>query len=483
VAAAVVLNSHVSTSDLVLVWSNALFTVLLVGSATWRLWTSRHQMRGIPNLIFLNAAATLWCLASILSSVAAIPTSLFLILQVLSTTAASTAAVLIAWQITAPTLTPPRTLYLVFVAVPVLLSLLALFGVGTPTDLNNIIASPLAILVLAYCVVLVLASLTMLARRYRDEDSLVRRSMPAFQILIVLVALAWIRDYRVPSLLVAVAALAVIWMSTRAAPWISRSVRHERLLDEIGAYVFVFDRDGRLTSWNGPAADLLEKTDTGQVTQGAPAQSVLGVDVPFTGRLDLEFAHSDGNVYTQGYTTQSLHPNPRARWVVVLRPASPAERRSTSGDNSTIATLNLDSINEETGTLGRASILERVRRYHANRESIAVIRIELVGTIAAEAVNRAMRELAIGLATLRGGIIIGRAERLVLLALLPDPAEASEISVKLRARFDDFEGTYGATLAVTALSASKRESIEDFIRRVLTPPELIDRVKWQPRWY
>lgn len=456
--------------------------IAALGFASWWrfLGPQRFQSKGLGNLLLLSIASMAWCAVSIWAD--QVPESNLLLgaMTALAVCAAATSALLISWQVSHRTLHPPRWVVAWLVAIPLVLALLVLLGVTSPTRTYR--SGFVFITTSTYCVALVMWSLGLLARRLKDDDPLVRRSIPAFQVLILVIAYTELRDLNVACLFAGIAALGVLWASLRQSSWLAGQGDRHSILDQIGAFVFVFDRFGRLTTWNDPAATLIANSGRQPLRIGAPATEVIGLEVPLAGRHIVKFDSPDGVVSTVGYTTQPAAngSGDDRGWVVVLRrTADPDDAQAQAGRP---ALLQSDHRDETTGTLGRAALIERLRRTFMTRENVGVIRVDVVGALSEDA-DVAMREVAEGLDGIRPGLVIGRVERLAFAVLLPDATESSEMSARIRGHFDEFEDAHGASLAVTALVSSKDDDQEGFVRRVLTAPELIQRVKWQPRWY
>lgn len=253
--------------------------------------------------------------------------------------AAFTAGAIMLWcsQIGSYGWTPPRWLVLIWVGEPLLVMALRLvFGTAAVVHVDHslVIFGPIFLLHSGYCFALLVAAVVRLARRRHDPNPAVRHAV--FVVLAgatgVLVAEALrlqLTDVVVTATLVGLTVFAL-----RGGAEFRPRPDADALVDDLGALVFVFDRDQRLVDLNAPARMFYAMRGEPVPGAGTPAVGLLGhpLDAHEPGATHL--AAGGQRIRMNGYTQRlPSHGSPAHGWVTLLRrsgtPTTTAARRES----------------------------------------------------------------------------------------------------------------------------------------------------------
>lgn len=211
---------------------------------------------------------------------------------------------------------PPRALLATVVAVPALMLVVRLtWGLGS--------RSPLFVFNTVYCFSLLIVMTTWMSLRVNDPSAAVRLVSRGFMATAVVVLFAEAFRANVTDL-VAAAALAVLATLTLTGGHELRSrPRPDTLIDDLGALLFVFDRDQRLVDLNAPARQFYSLRGSEPPSVGLPGDALLGADLGTLDAVFVELAVGTTTVPMSGYVQRlPSHGSPSSGWVCLLRRSS-----------------------------------------------------------------------------------------------------------------------------------------------------------------
>jgi hypothetical protein len=208
---------------------------------------------------------------------------------------------------------PSSRLLLLWLAAPAV-GLAIRAGVGVPAR------APLFVLNTVYSFGLLLAAAVTVARRSNDPDPAVRVVVRLVLAGAVgaLVAEALRLQLTDTAAVVTIAGIAVV--AARRGEKLWPRPHSEALLDDLGALVFVFDRDRRLIDLNAPARLFYSLRGATTPDLGTPAAYLLGGDPAELDAVTLELAAANERTRFSGYVQQlPSSGSPPHGWLVLLR--------------------------------------------------------------------------------------------------------------------------------------------------------------------
>ncbi|GAA3539090.1 hypothetical protein AFL01nite_29680 [Aeromicrobium flavum] len=350
---------------------------------------------------------------------------------------------------------PPVWVWLVPVTVgaATFLGMLPRFGI---TDTDPYYGSPVFVAHLAYTFALLGAGVLTLSTRQHDSSRHVRRAVVAIQGGAVLVLTFQALLPELTSLAVAVVALVMVWSTNYVKAWSRSASRADRLLDSIGVFIFVVDRQGMLQDWNGPAASLLRLTGH-TAAHGLDLNDALGMPVPFVDESSVTLRIQGGELRT-AVSVHAVDPlSLDSDRVLMFRPVR------SSVESSSFPTVSgaLKGHDPATQTLGRKAALEQLRT--AAVEGKQVLRVDVVPRTARRA-DEAMFLMARRMEARSeefgySNMPWARLDTWTLILVLVDPTYEG---VPSRVPIDDV----GVELVVSYLRPAAAESPEAFVQRV-----------------
>lgn len=268
----------------------------------------------------------------------------------------------------------PVWLWVVFGLILVLTFVGMLPQVGI-TDGERYQTSPVFLIHLAYSFGLLGAAVMRLSARQHDRSDHVRQCVLAAEVfaLFVLTTQATLPD--VTPFAVAVISLLMIWPTRRISEWSRSASRASRLLDSIGVFIFVVDREGRLQEWNGNAASLLELMGV-TPEHGLDLGAALKIAPPFVDAQDVPLSVKDGMMRVS-VTVHEVSPLAKdSDLVLMFRPV----RTSVETSRFPAVSGALSGHDPATQTLGRKAALDQVQRAAENGRRIVRIDVSPVST-------------------------------------------------------------------------------------------------------
>lgn len=211
---------------------------------------------------------------------------------------------------------PPRTLLAMVVGVPALMLFVRItWGLGS--------RDPLFVFNTVYCFGLLVVMTTWLSRRANDPAPAVR--LVARGLVATAVGVLFAEAFRANVTdLVAAVALAVLTTITLTRGHELRSrPRPDTLIDDLGALLFVFDRDQQLVDLNAPARQFYSLRGAEPPSAGLPGAALLGADLGTLDAVFVELAVGTTTVPMSGYVQRlPSHGSPSSGWVCLLRRSS-----------------------------------------------------------------------------------------------------------------------------------------------------------------
>lgn len=208
-----------------------------------------------------------------------------------------------------------------------------------------------------YCFALLLLSVLSLNRRSRDRVTVVRLQAGVVQwgALGALVAEALRLQLTDVVAVVTLTVFVAAALFGPAHPWVPPSP--ERLLDDLGALVLVFDDDGALVEWNTPAGVLCSLRGT-DPRPGQPVEEILGRRLPLADAQVVEVDVAGRTTRFSGYSHPVEAPDGSSDGhVVVLRRARKADDGQRRHPRRRALMVGLPAHDPETGLLTPASLL------------------------------------------------------------------------------------------------------------------------------
>lgn len=444
-------------------------TVLLL-VALWRMIApSPYRGRGI--IAMLCVGASMWCVGSVLLRNDSVPTHVAAALTQAAVGVCVGAGLMAAHAISVMQ-NERQALWIraVLLAEPPIIAALTYFQVGvSPGEDFRYSTVHLAHLIYVFAVAMSII-VTLSSRQYapgRGSTIL----LYALQFLLVGLTMAEVLGSDLGCLIAGTVALIVASISTHPDDVFVLATTRREILDGLGAYVFVFDREGLLKDWNGPAEQLISHTGRPALRRGTTATKVLGTPVPFTDDHVITFQTTDGTLDLQGYTVEASSDERERgyRWIVVLQNLDQARRPFDASEEP--------RFDAATHTLSRPAIIERLRNAAADPNKPVAMRVDVV-LQDIDNTDRVMARVAGRLLQLCPTLQIGRIERLALAAIVPSRVNAQDLSAQVT--FDD---DLRVPLVATVVKPADEEDVDDFVRQVLTPAHIDGERRWQPKWY
>lgn len=282
--------------------------------------------------------------------------------------AAFTAGAILLWcsQVGGYGWSPPRWLLLVWVGEPLLvMALRLLFGTAAVVHVDHslVIFGPIFLLHSGYCFALLVVAVVRLARRRLDPNPAVRSSVVvvlagATGVLVAEALRLQLTDVVVTATLVGLTAFAV-----SAGGDFRPRPDADALVDDLGALVFVFDRDQRLVDLNVPARMFYAMRGEPVPDVGTPAVGLLEhpLDAHELGTTHL--AAGAQRVRMSGYTQRlPSHGSPAHGWVTLLRRSGTHTTAAARRESRRVTMDRLPSHEPATGLLTERSLRQRLSR-------------------------------------------------------------------------------------------------------------------------
>lgn len=249
----------------------------------------------------------------------------------------------------------------------VFVAMLPAMGIVTGDDYQT---SPVFVTHLIYSFGLLGAAVLTLNLRQSDQSRHVRRYITATEGAALLTVTFQVVSPGLTSIGAAAIALLAVWTTSHAGAWSRSASRADRLLDSIGVFIFVVDRDGVLRDWNGPAASLLELAGT-RAARGLRLAEALGTSPSFADGTTVALEVRDGTLRTALSVHQVDPLALNSDLVLMFRPV----RSSVESSSFPVVSGELQGHDPATQTLGRKAALELLQQ--AADEGTAVLRIEV----------------------------------------------------------------------------------------------------------
>ena len=236
----------------------------------------------------------------------------------------------------------------------VFLGMLPAMGITTGPAYDQ---SPIFIAHLVYSFAFFGGGLLTLSTRQHDESPHVRHFVAATEFAALLLIAFQIAEPGLTSLAAAAIALLAVWTTRHAADWNRSATRADRLLDSIGVFIFVVDRNGVLQDWNGPAASLLELKGL-RAERGLDLGPALGADGPFVDGATVSLPIGPGTLRV-AVSVHDVDPLRRlSDHVVMFRPV----RSSVESSSFPRVSGSLAGHDPATQTLARKAALDLLER-------------------------------------------------------------------------------------------------------------------------
>lgn len=350
---------------------------------------------------------------------------------------------------------PPASLWiaLVWFCTLVFIGMLPAVGITTGPDYAT---SPVFVAHLVFSFAFLGGAILVLSVRQHDQSRHVRRFVAAAEASALLLVTFQVVLPAFTSLAAAAIALLTAWTTSHSAAWSRSASRADRLLDSIGVFIFVVDRDGVVQDWNGPAASLLELSGT-RARRGLDLAEALGLVQPFIdgAHVDVEIEHGSLRTAVSVHEVDPLKAD--SDQVVMFRPVR------SSVESSSFPTVSgaLKGHDPATQTLGRKAALdildEAVRAGSPILRFVATPRSDrrpddLMFLLARRIESRAAEE------GWDRGYELARLDTWTFVGPLLEPDRA----VEGRAHYDDL----GIEMAIAVLRPAPHESTAEFARRV-----------------
>lgn len=210
--------------------------------------------------------------------------------------------------------------------------------------------------------------------RQHDQSRHVRRFVVSTEVTALLLVALQMVTPALTSIVAATMALLAVWTTAHPGAWSRSASRADRLLDSIGVFIFVIDREGLLRDWNGPAASLLELRGI-RAKRGLRLANALGTEPTFVDGMTVSLEIEHGTLRT----ALSVHQvDPLARnsdEVLMFRPV----RSSVESSSFPVVSGELLGHDPATQTLGRKAALDLLQK--AADEGSAVLRLEITSRV------------------------------------------------------------------------------------------------------
>jgi len=356
------------------------------------------------------------------------------------------------WQI-------PRLLTAVFIIEPAVIALVRVFVYPELPSAEFRTTWPF-ILHAAYCFGLLLGVILTLNARQRDPERRVRIFVLISQVLVIAIIALEVAANEQSHLVVVLASLFAAWVARHPDDWATSTARADSLLNSIGVFLFVFDREGLLEDWNGPAGQLIELITDNRPSHGMTAQEIIGRTLPFEDGLQINLQMRGGRMSTSAHI-HTVDPASRAErrsWVVMLRPIrSTVDRASFPSVSGELA-----GHDPATQTLGRRAIIENLRTAVGTHG--AVVRVDVIPSQSDAREDEVMFVVARRLELMFPDAVWGRWARWTFVAVFaPDDAWPAKRTIDI-----ETQTALGlaASVTTTVCAAVEDEDPDRFLQRV-----------------
>ena len=208
---------------------------------------------------------------------------------------------------------PPRPLVVMWLGVPALILLVRLTW-------GHDARSPLFVANTVYCFGVLLVAAMWISRRARDAHPGVRLVSRAGLVAAVGVLVAEAFRANVTDLVAAVAVAALAVAARTIGDELRGRPSPDALIDDLGALLFVFDRDQRLVDLNAPARQLYSLRGAEPPRLGLTGTALLGADLAELDAVFVELVVGTTVVPFSGYVQRlPSHGSPAGGWVCLLR--------------------------------------------------------------------------------------------------------------------------------------------------------------------
>lgn len=353
----------------------------------------------------------------------------------------------------------PVPVMIAFVAEPIMIAAATWrqLGYDQPEDFR---VGPAFMIHSLYSFGLLIGVIITLSARQRDANTRVRNFVMAAQITVGAVITLEVAASPHTQFLVAAGAVLVVWAVRHPDDWLTSASRADQLMNSIGVFLLVFDRDGLLKDWNGQASRLLELVTGRAATRGTAASQILGRHVPFPDNqlINLDVRGGSMRVSATIHSVDPTEPAAERDWVVMLRPV----KSSIGGESFPSLSGALDGYDPATQTYGRRTTLETLRS--AIVEDLVAIRISVIPADFAVLEDEVMFVVARRLEAIAPDVQWGRLEEWSFAAALP-----AETAARTKETIDlETQMALGlsAETACQILVPAPGEDAGAFIRRV-----------------
>jgi hypothetical protein len=222
---------------------------------------------------------------------------------------------------------PPRWLRAMWLGVPVLiLSVRLVWGHDA--------RFPLFVANTVYCFGVLVVAAMWISQRARDPQVTVRLVARAVAVAAVGILIAEAFRANITDLVAALVIVVLTVATRRLGDDLRGRPSPDALIDDLGALLFVFDRDQRLVDLNAPARHFYSLRGAEPPPLGMPGAALLGADLAALDAVFVELAVGPASVPLSGYVQRlPTHGSPAGGWVCLLRrstrpPTAEESRRS-----------------------------------------------------------------------------------------------------------------------------------------------------------
>ncbi len=336
------------------------------------------------------------------------------------------------------------------VVAPFTVIALTLPAVGL-TSHEEYVDGPGFVVHLLYCITAAIGAAAVLNIRRRDPSRHVRLVVRGLQATIVAVLTVAIAHPTWTSLVAVPLALLLVAATRWPQEWSRASSRIDELVDSLGIFIFVIDRDDTLSDCNGPADGLVREITGEPPRVGECLATLIGVPPPYLDGADVEL-HIRGWIVRTVATVSPVDPlGRRGDRVLMLRPV---DSRGTPPDLPRIA-RGLEGHDPATQTLDRKAAKDHVRG--ARRREEQVLRVEVTADAGARS-DEIMFLAARRLESLEPSLRWARLAEWTLVAV-------GDVHPGRLPTLDDV----GARLTASTFTPLSHESEQDFVTRVDHP--------------
>lgn len=220
-------------------------------------------------------------------------------------------------------------------------------GVGTPA------VAPLYIFNTVYCFAVLLALAAVLSRRLHDPSPVVRSVVRGVMAAGIVVLVAESLRVRASDVVAATTVAALAWVLPRHGAATRVAPDPQTILDDLGALLFVFDRDRLLVDTNAPARLFFSLRGVDPPARGTPAPALVGVDLAGSDVLRVRWEQTDLTGYAQRLPSSGSPPD---GWLVLLRRTTPGDTDQGTRHRRRDLMSRLPSYEPSTGLLTRRAL-------------------------------------------------------------------------------------------------------------------------------